>query len=66
MLAGGLSLLFTCQPRDDLLEPFPARAEPALPPNRRRWLRFDDGNVMCVSQQAVLTSRPYLLFYQRV
>ena len=30
-----------------------------------RWLRFDDGNVSEVSQQAVLTDRPYLLFYQR-
>lgn len=29
------------------------------------WLRFDDGNVFQVSQQMVLSDRPYLLFYQR-
>lgn len=31
-----------------------------------RWLRFDDGNVFSVSQQAVMSDRTYLLFYQRV
>ena len=31
-----------------------------------RWLRFDDGNVFLVSKDAVLSDRPYLLFYQRV
>jgi ubiquitin carboxyl-terminal hydrolase 10 len=31
-----------------------------------RWLRFDDGNVFLVSTQAVLSDRPYLLFYQRL
>lgn len=30
------------------------------------WLHFDDDRVDKVSQQQVLTSRPYLLFYQRV
>ena len=31
-----------------------------------RWLRFDDGSVFLVSQQAVLADRPYMLFYERV
>ena len=30
------------------------------------WLRFDDSNVFRVSQQVVLSDRPYLLFYSRV
>lgn len=30
------------------------------------WLRFDDSHVFRVSQQAVLSDRPYLLFYSRV
>ena len=29
------------------------------------WLHFDDDKVAKVSQQQVLSSRPYLLFYQR-
>jgi ubiquitin carboxyl-terminal hydrolase 10 len=30
-----------------------------------RWLRFDDGDVCCVSEQMVLSGRTYMLFYQR-
>lgn len=35
-------------------------------PALQKWLRFDDGNVYGVKQEAVLADKPYLLVYQRV
>ena len=45
--------------------PPPPPPPPTPTPPAHSWLRFDDGQVSFVSQQAVLSDRPYLLVYQR-
>lgn len=45
--------------------PAGSHAHAPSPASSRSWLQFDDGQVYPVSQQAVHTARPYLLFYQR-